>query len=356
MGKLCCIAACLFALAAAACEAASPKGLQTADGKGLCKYAGALRFAGRYATNLAQEAERRAATAKAVKELASLAASLAAPLDGKNESVVSAVKALQGKAAGDAERELKQAARGKTQAARALTVGSGSLRSFVETVAALGTSVNTGESYSCIDGEHKIAGGNLGDAENANTITDKTCREVESARWTDRDNLGQGQVTELLQALNRGTKLTSTSENIGGPVTSGATQPECRLLAVAANGRAGDGGLLLKAAGGTETRQNTVHLGTFVKITALAGGSVSFDEKRNLTDGMNVESALQAIDRARAAVARHKAFACSDNTCPALEEAKQTLHALWPRFDTQQRGPKANKTRKAQQANGQKHK
>ncbi|CCD21479.1 hypothetical protein, conserved in T. vivax, (fragment), partial [Trypanosoma vivax Y486] len=258
-------------------------------------------------------------------ELASLAASLAAPLDGKNESVVSAVKALQGKAAGDAERELKQAARGKTQAARALTVGSGSLRSFVETVAALGTSVNTGESYSCIDGEHKIAGGNLGDAENANTITDKTCREVESARWTDRDNLGQGQVTELLQALNRGTKLTSTSENIGGPVTSGATQPECRLLAVAANGRAGDGGLLLKAAGGTETRQNTVHLGTFVKITALAGGSVSFDEKRNLTDGMNVESALQAIDRARAAVARHKAFACSDNTCPALEEAKQTL-------------------------------
>ncbi|CCD20233.1 hypothetical protein, conserved in T. vivax [Trypanosoma vivax Y486] len=40
---------------------------------------------------------------------------------------------------------------------------------------------------------------------------------------------------------------------------------------------------------------------------------------------MNIENALQAITSTNAALEKHKAFACSENTCPALEEAKQTL-------------------------------
>ncbi|KAH8606201.1 hypothetical protein ERJ75_001539500 [Trypanosoma vivax] len=138
MGKLRCIAVCLFALAAAACEAAAPKGLKTADGNGLCKYAGELRFAGRYATSLAQEAERRAATAKAVKEIASLTARLAAPLAGKNESVVAAVEAVKHSQAATAEPDLQVQAELAGQAARQLTFASGSLRSFVEVLAAMG--------------------------------------------------------------------------------------------------------------------------------------------------------------------------------------------------------------------------
>ncbi|KAH8606158.1 hypothetical protein ERJ75_001543000 [Trypanosoma vivax] len=224
MGKLCCIAACLFALAAAACEAAAPKGLQTADGKGLCKYAGALRFAGRYASNLAQEAERRAATAGTVKELASIATSLAAPLDGKNESVVAAVKALQGRGAGDAEKDLRRAAQEARKAARALTVGSGSLRSFVETLAALGTSVKAGNAYSCIDGDTPISTGVIDDENNANTIADKTCAEVETARWTDADPLAEETVGKALEELAQKPQLSAAQEKIGAEVTNSAAR------------------------------------------------------------------------------------------------------------------------------------
>ncbi|CCD20773.1 hypothetical protein, conserved in T. vivax [Trypanosoma vivax Y486] len=325
MGKLCCIAACLFALAAAACEAAAPKGLQTASGAGLCKYAGALRFAGRYASNLAQEAERLAATAGNVKELASFAASLAAPLDGKNESVVAAVKALQGKGARTAERELRKSAEAAAKAARALTVGSGSLRSFVSALAALGTSVQAGQSFSCIDEETPISQGTIDDEKNANTIADKACAEVETARWTDANPLADETVGRAIKELAQKPQLSPDADSIGAEVTASAGEAECRLLAIAASGQAGNGGLLLKDTGAEDEKQNTVHLGTFVKITALSGGSASFDKDRNLTECMNIESALQAITNTKTAVEKHKAFACSENTCPTLEEAKKTV-------------------------------
>ncbi|KAH8611106.1 hypothetical protein ERJ75_001031500 [Trypanosoma vivax] len=170
-----------------------------------------------------------------------------------------------------------------------------------------------------------MAKGNLGEKENANTIADKACAEVETARWTDGDNLDEDQVTASLKELKRGAQLTTGSEQIGAPVTTAAEQPECRLLLIASTGRKGDGGLLPKDTGSEGAKQNTVHLGTFVKISALSGGSASFDKQRNLTDGMDVESALQDIERAKAALENHRAFACSEDGCPALEEAKQTL-------------------------------
>ncbi|KAH8605330.1 hypothetical protein ERJ75_001629200 [Trypanosoma vivax] len=325
MGKLCCIAACLFALAAAACEATAPKGLQTASGAGLCKYAGALRFAGRYASNLAQEAERHAATAGTVKELASFAASLAAPLDGKNESVVAAVKALQGKGAGNAERELRSGAEAAAKAARALTVGSGSLRSFVSALAALGTGVQTGQSYSCIDGENEMSAGTISNDNNANTKGASACADIATNKWTDTDPLAAIKVELALQELNTAPQLRTDANNIGAAVTASAGAAECRLLAIAASGQAGNGGLLLKDTGSAGDKQNTVQLGTFVKITALSGGSASFDKTQALAESMNIENALQAITSTKAALEKHKAFACSENTCPALEEAKQTL-------------------------------
>ncbi|KAH8615459.1 hypothetical protein ERJ75_000583200 [Trypanosoma vivax] len=320
MGKLCCIAACLFALAAAACEAAAPKGLQTASGKGLCKYAGALRFAGRYASNLTQEAERLAATAGSVKELASIAESLAAPLDGKNESVVAAVKALQGKEAGNAERELRQTAEEAAKAARALTVGSGSLRSFVSALAALGTSVQATNAYSCIDGDTPISKGAIDNGNNANTKEESACADIAANKWMDTDHLAKDTVDMALKELIKQPELRPDANNIGAAVTAAAGAAECRLLAVAATTQPGDGGLLLKDTGGTETKQNTVHLGTFVKITALSGGEASFDRGRNLTEGMNIERALQAINSTKAALEKHKAFLCSENTCPSLEK------------------------------------
>ncbi|CCD20801.1 hypothetical protein, conserved in T. vivax [Trypanosoma vivax Y486] len=325
MGKLCCIAACLFALAAAACEAAAPKGLQTASGAGLCKYAGALRFAGRYASNLAQEAERLAATAGNVKELASFAASLAAPLDGKNESVVAAVKALQGKGARTAERELRKSAEAAAKAARALTVGSGSLRSFVSALAALGTSVQAGQSFSCIDGQNEISTGTISNGNNANTKGARKCADIADNKWMDTDPLAANEVELALQELNKAPQLRPDANSIGAEVTASAGESECRLLANAASGQAGNGGLLLKDTGSAGDKQNTVQLGTFVKITALSGGSASFDKTQELAESMNIESALQAITNTKAALEKHKAFACSENTCPTLEEAKQTL-------------------------------
>ncbi|KAH8611078.1 hypothetical protein ERJ75_001032900 [Trypanosoma vivax] len=325
MGKLCCIAACLFALAAAACEAAAPKGLQTADGKGLCEYAGALRFAGRYASNLAQEAERHAATAGTVKALASFATSLAAPLDGENESVVAAVKALQGKGAGNAERELRSSAEAAAKAARALTVGSGSLRSFVSALAALGTSVQTGQSFSCIDGQKEISTGTIDNDNNANTKEASACADIATSKWTDKDPLAADKVELALQELNTAPQLRPDANRIGAAVTASAGAAECRLLAIAASGQAGNGGLLLKDTGSAGEKQNTVHLGTFVKISAKIGGSASFDKTQALAESMNIENALQAITNTNAALEKHKAFACSENTCPALEEAKQTL-------------------------------
>ncbi|CCD21636.1 hypothetical protein ERJ75_001032600 [Trypanosoma vivax] len=325
MGKLRCIAVCLFALAAAACEAAAPKGLQTADGKGLCKYAGALRFAGRYATNLAQEAERRAATAGAVKQLASLAEHLAAPLDGKATPITSAIEVLQGAPAEEAGKELHEHARLARQAARALTFASGSLRSFVEVLAAMGTSVHTGGSYSCIDGDTQIRGGSLGETTNANTLREEACAEVKNQTGQQAEALRDSDVKEALAELRAGRTLRGTNGRVGAKVTPSAGAAECRLLAIAGEQSAGAGGLLLKDTGNEGDEQNTVHLGTFVKISALNGGSASFDKQRNLTDGMDVESALQAIERAQAALENHRAFACSEDTCPALEEAKRTL-------------------------------
>ncbi|CCD18318.1 putative Trypanosome variant surface glycoprotein (A type) [Trypanosoma vivax] len=325
MGKLCCIAVCLFALAAAACEAAAPKGLKTADGKGLCKYAGELRFAGRYATNLAQEAERRAATAKAVKEIASLAARLAAPLAGKNESVVAAVEAVKHSQAATAEPDLKVQAELASQAARQLTFASGSLRSFVEVLAAMGTSVQAAQRFSCIDGERHLSGGQLGKATNANTIMQDTCGTEDPNTWQDGKALNATRVTDAVQHLRQGVNLTETEPKIGGQVTTGGTKPECRLLGIAASGQPGDGGLLLTTGGDDGDAQNTVHLGTFVKITAVNSGSASFNKTRELGEGMTVDEALEAITNTQAALEKHKAFACSENTCPALEEAKQTL-------------------------------
>ncbi|KAH8611102.1 hypothetical protein ERJ75_001032300 [Trypanosoma vivax] len=325
MGKLRCIAVCVFALSASAREAAAPKGLQTADGKGLCKYARALRFAGRYAQNLAQEAERRAATAKAVKELASLAASLAAPLDGKNESVVGAVKALQGTTAEEAEQDLQVQARVTGQAARALTVGSGSLRTFVEVLAAVGTSTDPTKAYSCVAGDKQITGGEVDANTNANTLREEACAEVARHNWTDGAPLNEGAVKEALAELRAGRTLTETTEQIGAKVNTEAGHPECRLLAIARGDTAGDGGLLPTDTGNEGAAQNTVNLGTFVKITARRGGSASFDKTQEMAEGMDVESALKAITATKAALEKHKAFACSENTCPALGEAKQTL-------------------------------
>ncbi|KAH8606190.1 hypothetical protein ERJ75_001540700 [Trypanosoma vivax] len=62
-------------------------------------------------------------------------------------------------------------------------------------------------------------------------------------------------------------------------------QPECRLLGIAGSVNAGDGGLLLTTGGDDGAAQNTVHLGTFVKITALHGGSASFDKTRDMGRG-----------------------------------------------------------------------
>ncbi|KAH8603666.1 hypothetical protein ERJ75_001541900 [Trypanosoma vivax] len=44
-----------------------------------------------------------------------------------------------------------------------------------------------------------------------------------------------------------------------------------------------------------------------------------------MAEGMDVESALKAITATKAALEKQKAFACSENTCPALGEAQQTL-------------------------------
>ncbi|CCD20783.1 hypothetical protein, conserved in T. vivax [Trypanosoma vivax Y486] len=323
MGNMRCIAVCLFALAAAACEAAAPKGLQTEEGKGLCKYAGALRFAGRYASNLAQEAERRAATAKAVKELASIAATLEAALDGKNTSVVDDVKALKQSQAGRVEKALQENAELARQAARQLTFASGSLRSFVEILAATGTSANTGESYSCVDGNNKIPGGQLGKTTNANTMLKQACRDAEE--WKGKTDLNATGVRAIIGELGKEMALTGTTGKIGGAVTTGHDTPECRLLGIAGKTKKGDGGLLLTDEGEDDAAQNTVHLGTFVKITAKSGGSASFNKTRDLGEGMTVDRALKNIERANEALEKHKAFACSDNTCPALDEAKQTL-------------------------------
>ncbi|KAH8611104.1 hypothetical protein ERJ75_001031200 [Trypanosoma vivax] len=128
-----------------------------------------------------------------------------------------------------------------------------------------------------------------------------------------------------LQELNKAPQLRTDANNIGAAVTASAAAAECRLLAIAASGQAGNGGLLLKDTGSAGEKQNTVQLGTFVKITALSGGSASFDKTQNLAESMNIENALQAITNTKAALERHKAFACSENTCPALGEAKQTL-------------------------------
>ncbi|CCD20678.1 hypothetical protein, conserved in T. vivax, partial [Trypanosoma vivax Y486] len=294
-------------------------------GKGLCKYAGALRFAGRYASNLAQEAERHAAAAGTVKELASFATSLAAPLDGKNESVVAAVKELQGKEAGDAERELRSGAEAAAKAARALTVGSGSLRSFVSALAALGTSVKAGNAYSCIDGQNEITGGTIDNDNNANTKEARACEDIATNKWTDTDPLDGDTIELAIEELEKEPKLRPDANSIGTPVTAAAGAAECRLLAIAASGQAGNGGLLLKDTGNAGAKQNTLQLGTFVKITALSGESASFDKTQELAESMNIESALQAITNTKAALEKHKAFLCSENTCPTLEEAKQTL-------------------------------
>ncbi|CCD21446.1 hypothetical protein, conserved in T. vivax [Trypanosoma vivax Y486] len=318
-----CIAVCLFALAAAACEAAAPKGLKTADGKGLCKYAGALRFAGRYATSLAEESERRAATAEAVKEIASIAASLAAPLDGKNESVVDAVKALKQSHAETAEAALQVQAELASQAARQLTFASGSLRSFVEVLAAMGTSAKPGNAYSCVDGDKQITGGPLGKETNANTLMQAACEEVDA--WQGGKDLNKTRVEEILGDLRKGVTLTETTPKIGGAVTAGHATAECRLLGIAGKTNAGDGGLLLTAGGDDDEAQNTVHLGTFVKILARNSGSHSFDKTQDLGEGMTVDEALENIESAKTALEKHKAFACSETGCPALDAAKKIL-------------------------------
>ncbi|CCD18392.1 hypothetical protein ERJ75_001032400 [Trypanosoma vivax] len=326
MGKLCCIVVCLFALAAAACEATAPKGLKTADGAGLCKYAGALRFAGRYASSLAREAERRAATAEAVKELASLAESLAGTLEGANESVVAAVAQLQRQTAETAEKALREQARLASQAARALTVGSGSLRSFVELLAALGTSAQSANAYSCIDGEQKLPGTAVNADTNANTLREKTCKEVADNSWTEKDPLNESAVKKALEHLKADLTLKAENGNIGKQVTPKADQPECRLLDIAGQDTPGDGGLLLTTKGSRENAENTVHLGTFVKISALTGGgSASFDKTQPLAGKMRVAEAVRSIETTHTTLENHKAFACSETGCPKLEAAKQTL-------------------------------
>ncbi|KAH8606156.1 hypothetical protein ERJ75_001543700 [Trypanosoma vivax] len=160
MGKLCCIAACLFALAAAACEAAAPKGCKLRAG-GSVQVRRGIEVRGEIREQLGTGSGKTRSHCRQREGARFIAASLAAPLDGKNESVVAAVKALQGKGARTAERELRKSAEAAAKAARALTVGSGSLRSFVSALAALGTSVQAGQSFSCIDGQNEISTGTI---------------------------------------------------------------------------------------------------------------------------------------------------------------------------------------------------
>ncbi|KAH8611110.1 hypothetical protein ERJ75_001032100 [Trypanosoma vivax] len=325
MGNIYCIAACLFALAAAACEAAAPKGLKTAEGKGLCKYAGALRFAGKYAASLAQEAERRAATARHVKELASLAQSLAEPIDGKNTSDVAEGTKVEQSKAETVERELEVRAVMAGRAARALTFASGSLRSFVEVLAAMGTGANVAQARSCINGDKQLKGSAIGPNANANTMLKEACEEVDNQRGKTGKDLNETEIAEQLKGLEGGVELVQQVPASGGEVTPAAGSAECRLLAIAGKDTPGDGGLLLTTDGNAGEAQNTVHLGTFVKITALTGGSASFNKTRELGEGMTVDDALQALTATKTALERHKAFACSEKGCPKLDEAKQTL-------------------------------
>ncbi|CCD19513.1 hypothetical protein, conserved in T. vivax [Trypanosoma vivax Y486] len=204
-------------------------------------------------------------------------------------------------------------------------MGSGSLRSFVTALAAVGTSVRAGESFSCIDGSNQIQSGTINKSNNANTKEASACADIASNAWMDTDPLAKDTVDRAIKELEKEPQLSPEANRIGAAVTDSAQKAECRLLAIATGAQAGNGGLLLSAAGERDEHQNTVHLGSFVKITALSGGEASFDRGRNLTEGMKIDTALQAIANTKEALEKHKAFACSRNRCPTLEEAKQTL-------------------------------